>query len=111
MKQSKHTTFIHPHTVAKTPLQQAFGLMFRPKQGMLFIFSETKKYPIHMLFVFYPIWAIWLDENKTIIDIKKAYPFMPYIAHKGNAAFLFETPFPHSVKIGEKLDWHEHKTK
>jgi uncharacterized protein len=108
--QSPNSKIVLIDKILRTQLEHTQGLMFSKKRTLLFIFSKPMRVPIHMFFVFFPIWAIWLDADKVIIDIKKAKPFMPYISHEGKATYLLEIPFTTSdetkpFRIGQKLNW------
>jgi uncharacterized membrane protein (UPF0127 family) len=80
---------------------EGIGLMFsRRKKAKALIFDLKKeiKMKIHSFFVFYPFFAIWLDENKKIIDIKKVNPFSFGLLPSRNFRYLIEVP------INEKYD-------
>ena len=95
--------------ILSTSASQARGLMFSKPQNLVFAFKKEGKYPIHMLFVFFSIYAIWLDAQKCVIDIQKANPFHPYITHKQQAKYLIELPVrefqKYSISIGDTVDW------
>lgn len=60
---------------------------------------------IHMLFVFFPIAAIWLDGNGDVVDAKLALPFRPYYGPRGPAKDILEGPpsLLEKVQIGDRL--------
>jgi uncharacterized membrane protein (UPF0127 family) len=92
--------------ICKTFLSKLTGLMFRKlkdDEALLFEFKKEKKLSIHMLFVFYSIKAIWIDENLKIVDIKKAIPFNPYISSNKKAKYLLETKDSKNIKIEDKI--------
>ncbi|MBS3156896.1 DUF192 domain-containing protein [Candidatus Woesearchaeota archaeon] len=62
-----------------TLLRMERGLMFSKKKNLLFIFPVKTRPLMHMLFVFYPITAIFLDESYKILDHKILYPFQFYL--------------------------------
>jgi uncharacterized membrane protein (UPF0127 family) len=80
----------------KTKFQKALGLMFRFKffnEAYVFVFDYDKKIPIHMIFVFTSIDAIWINSDGEIVDLKKKIlPFTPAVYHKGRAKILIELP-------------------
>lgn len=90
-------------------LSNLTGLMFSKKlkqnQGLLLITQkQSKTYSaIHMFFVFFFIYAIFLDKNYKIVDIKKAYPFQPLIIPKKPAKYVLETIVTKGLKIGDKI--------
>ncbi|MCX6799460.1 MAG: DUF192 domain-containing protein [Candidatus Diapherotrites archaeon] len=63
---------------------------------------------IHMLFVFFPIDVVYLDNEKKVVDIvRKLQPFSPYYAPRRPAKFFVELPVGKSlgVKLGDRLEW------
>jgi uncharacterized membrane protein (UPF0127 family) len=60
---------------------------------------------IHMLFVFFPIAAIWLDSNLCVVDKTLARPFRPYYAPRQPARYILEGPpaMLDRVRIGDQL--------
>lgn len=80
-------------------LQKITGLMFKTKntQALLFEFSKTNM-TIHSFFVFFPFYAIWLDENNKIIEIKKVKPFTFHIKPRKPFTKLIEIPINNKYK-------------
>lgn len=62
-----------PVELAETQEQQMKGLMFRENLtgGMLFIYNEENQRSFWMKNTLIPLDIIWIDENKTIVDIKE----------------------------------------
>ena len=87
----------------------AFGLMFRskPKKNEAIILKLEKQSKffsaIHMLFVFYPIYVIWLNKKNIVVDIKRCYPFQPFSMPKSPASLIIECTKLPSIKINDKL--------
>jgi uncharacterized membrane protein (UPF0127 family) len=76
-------------------LQKSVGLMFSRREKakiLLFKFKNMQKIRIHSFFVFYPFFAVWLDEKNKVVDLKKVMPFIPCISHRGKANKLIEIP-------------------
>ena len=106
-------------TLCDTPLSRLLGLMFRRRidedEALLFDFEGEGRMArgrgtlfgnaIHMLFVFFPIACIWLDENFEVVDKVIAKPFRPFYAPKRQAHYLLEChPRVFSeVAVGERL--------
>lgn len=95
-----------------TFFSQTRGLMFRKKlknNALLFKLKKPAKISIHMLFVFYPIDFLILDEKKTIVDLGHLRPFIGFKTAKRKVSYLIELPFgtieKYSLKIGEKLNF------
>ncbi len=61
--------------IAQTAAEREKGLMFREKlnseNGMLFVFPQSKVYGFWMKNTLIPLDIIWIDENKTIVDVKE----------------------------------------
>lgn len=60
---------------------------------------------IHMLFVFFPIAAVWLDGDGQVVDTCRARPFRPLYVPRGPARDVLEGP-PDLLKwvaVGERL--------
>ena len=90
-------------------LGMARGLMFSKKRNLLFEFNREQKVGIHMLFVFFPIIAVWIvDEkppgfshagkrslsqhkNKRIKKVKVMKPFVSF--HEEKAKYVLEMPY------------------
>jgi len=69
----------------------ARGLMFSKKKSLLFSFKKEQNIGIHMLFVFFPIIAVWIDKNKKIKKVKVMRPFISL--HEEKANYLLEIPY------------------
>lgn len=60
------------------------GLMFsrrlQQQEGLLFLSSPSRKIDIHMLFVFFSIDAVWLDQHGRVVQITRwLKPFTPFV--------------------------------
>ena len=58
--------------------KKARGMMFTSRkhaQTLLFPFSTPRRVGLHMLFVFFPLNIVVLNEKKRVVEIKKLYPF------------------------------------
>jgi uncharacterized protein len=87
----------------KTLLSKAIGLMFSKKRDLLFIFKKEERVSLHMLFVFFPIWAVYLDKEKKVVYIKKLYPFISYCDPKQNSSYILELTKQPNIKIGDTI--------
>ncbi len=85
------------------------GLMFSKKltsnQGVILVAKKQSKLysAIHMFFVFFSIYAIFLDKDYKIVDIKKACSFAPLIIPQKPPKYVLETITKKDLKIGDKL--------
>ena len=88
-----------------------FGLMFKRKLKkeeavILRLARESRIYSsIHMIFVFYSIYVVWLDKNKVVVDIKKAYPFQPFLMSKKGSMYVIESCYKPELIIGDNLEF------
>ncbi len=74
--------------------QKISGLMFKTSKTMplLFDFSDEKNIAIHSFFVFFSFYAIWLDKDNKIIEIRKVEPFTFCVRPKKPFSRLLELP-------------------
>jgi len=84
------------------------GLMFRMKfpKAMLFVFPNTssQRNSIHSFFVFFEFDAVYLDDQKRVIDIySRVKPFTPYIEPKKPTKYLLELEAGSVSKLGISL--------
>ena len=80
--------------------QKISGLMFKSKNtsALLFEFPKKTKMAIHSFFVFSPFYAIWLDENNKLIEIKKIKPFTFHVKPTKPFSKLLEIPINNKYK-------------
>jgi hypothetical protein len=87
------------------------GLMLRrrlaPAEGLLFVEAGESRMgaSIHMLFVFFPIAVIWLQEDGMVVDKVLARPFRPFYAPQAPARYYLEADpaLLDVVEVGERL--------
>ncbi|MCX9084285.1 MAG: DUF192 domain-containing protein [Candidatus Methanoperedens sp.] len=69
---------------SRTILKQTLGLMFRKgipiDHSMIFVLKKPSQVSIHMLFVFFPIDVIFLNEKKEITGLSRLRPWVGYKA-------------------------------
>ena len=97
-------------TLCKSFLQHATGLMFRRPKGAfayVFPFNRLRHVSVTMIFVFFPIDVLFLDNENRIVDMKENLrPFSNYSPTKMVKAFI---EFPkgtiaaHSMQPGMKV--------
>jgi uncharacterized membrane protein (UPF0127 family) len=100
--------------VARTPEEQARGLMFRqslePDRGMLFPFDQPLDANFWMKNTFIPLDMIFIDRDRTIVAIETARPqsLEPVGAGQLVAAVL-EIPGGRAtqlgIRAGDKVTW------
>jgi len=52
----------------------------------------TTSTSIHMMFVFFPIAAIWIDSAGQVVDCRLAKPFRPVYVPRAPARYVLEGP-------------------
>ena len=81
------------------------GLMFRPKPKIP-VLIKLNGHGIHTWFVFYPIRAVFLDQDCIIIDIR--WGLQPFVTYKPRTppAFVIESRVddPWLPTLGERAD-------
>ncbi|MEK6852882.1 MAG: DUF192 domain-containing protein [Nanoarchaeota archaeon] len=84
------------------------GFMFH-FQGTIvkvLVFREEQKVSLHMLFVFFPLKAIFLNAKKEIVEVAILRPFTFYTSEK-MAKYVVELPYSLSkgleIKVGDKI--------
>ena len=60
---------------------------------------------MHMLFVFFPIWAVYLDKGKTVVEMKKLFPFISVYTPKNPAKYVLELVKKPEIKMGDTVEW------
>ncbi len=99
---------------ARTILQQTLGMMFRkgisPDYSMIFILKKPASIIIHMLFVFFPIDVIFLDEKKKISGLAGLAPFTGFKGMK-NIRYVIEMKAgaieQYNLSIGGQMEFEE----
>ncbi len=87
------------------------GLTFRRAlgdgEGLLLVGRRESRADtaIHMFFVFFPIAAIWLDQNGQVVDARLARPFRPLYVPRVLARDVLEGPptLLKQVRVGDQL--------
>lgn len=88
------------------------GLMFTSKHNfnyaLIFHMDNAKiRNGIHMLFVFYPILVLFLDENKCVVDKVILPPFYPLYTPKSECKYIIELPTKYNsqIKLDDFVNW------
>lgn len=88
-----------------------YGLMFKKKlkenQSIIMALERESKFgsSIHMFFVFYPIYVVWMNKDRVIVDIRKAFPFQPLLIPKNKSMYVLECTKLPKIKIADKLSF------
>ena len=116
-KSQKSNALINiPVYIADSPKERSKGLSGREElpenRGMLFVFDNDAKHSIWMKDMKFNIDAVWLDENKHVVDVNKnlvpsSYP--KNYSPKTNARYILELPSgqvdARNIAIGTQLSF------
>lgn len=97
--------------LADTFWKRMLGLSLSKKRNMLFVMDYEAKWSLWMFMVRYPLKMIFIDKDKTVIDVKEGKPLSLDIriwktyAPRKPCKYILETPFNLKIKIGYKLSW------
>ena len=91
------------------------GLMLRrtlpDDEGLLFVYprQNVAESTIHMLFMFFAIAAVWMDNEGVVVDKKLAKPWRPVYAPAKAARYLIEARpvVLERVNVGDRLTFDE----
>lgn len=100
-------------TFCRNPWSRSKGLMFEPSlmaRGYIFEFKKDILGAIHMLFVFFPIDIVWLDENKKVVELKENIKaFSLGTVPKNKCRFFIELPTETikeaKIEVGDQISW------
>ena len=102
--------------IYRHPLLLAKGLRFsRPlkkDEALLLASSRENLQTIDMLFVFFPIDAVWLDKHKRVVHrVCNIKPFTVAVSSPRKAQYILECPAntASAIKRGEKLSFVLHQ--
>ncbi|MDY6958314.1 MAG: DUF192 domain-containing protein [Halobacteriota archaeon] len=104
------TVIVNRIECLNTILSQSRGLMFRRRledTALLFILKRPERVNIHMLFVFFPIDILFLDEGRKVVELGRLNPFTGLKRSKTKISYVVELPAgiieEHSIKVGDEL--------
>lgn len=102
---SRKTILSAQERYCRTPFSQALGLMFRQKQNLIMEFPTERRISLHMLFVFYPIDVLLLNENKEIVEIKRQFRPFSFWRSKEKGKYVVEMAFPTDCREKDVLEF------
>ena len=87
-----------------------FSKKIKPGEAVVLAANEESQIEtmIDMLFVFFSIDVIWLNQNKEVVDVRRTVrPFTPIIFPRKAAMYVVELPngMAKNIKIGEKINF------
>ena len=97
----------------RSHLCRLVGLQFRrrlaPGEGLILVKSNDSvaASSIHMLCVFFPIAAVWINSQGRVTHAQLARPWQLYCASPTPACFVLETSpeFLERVAVGDEVDF------
>jgi len=95
--------------VCRTLKSQSRGLMFSRRKNLLFIYNIPVYIDLHMLFVFFPVDAIYINENMEIIEIKHMKPFGWSYKAKHKAKYVLEVTEEHDFNVWDKVEINDNE--
>ena len=112
---TKNQVIVELHRDCTTIKAKALGLMFKKEkefQPLVFHFTKEQFVPLHMLFVFFPIDVLYLNQFKEIVEIKKNLKPFSFYQPRNKAKFVVElkanTIGPKPIELGDKLTITHH---
>lgn len=78
--------------------------MFRRKQNLIMTFNQDQKVSLHMIFVFFPIDVLILNQNKEIVVIKRNFKPFTFWNSKEKGKYVVELGSPSSYQIEDKVE-------
>mgnify|MGYP001162744404 CR=1 FL=1 len=90
------------YKIYKNLILKFIGLRFSKKSKRVLIldfFNESRlNSVIDTIFVFYPIYVLWLDNKKKVVDIRYVIPFLPFVMPKKKARYVVEFSYKPKIK-------------
>lgn len=124
-KDLSRTAILHNRTRPETPaltvglcrsyLCRLRGLMFRPtlppEWGLLLVQGRSSRMDaaVHMLWMRFDLAIVWLDENLTVVDVRPARRWQPFLMPAQPARYILETDLRYLERyaIGDALSLEE----
>ncbi len=82
--------------MCSSQMAKARGLMFsKPlkNRALIFVFRKEKRVALHMLFVFFPIDIMFLDEKQRVLELREGVkPFTPFVKSRKRIRWVVELP-------------------
>lgn len=89
-----------------------FSKSLKRNQALLLASSKENLQTIDMLFVFFPIDALWLDKNKRVVYIaRNIKPFTCAVTAPKKARYILECQAntTHAIKRNDKISFKIHQ--
>ena len=114
LNKTKNEMVVSKTRFADSSWKKFRGLMFEKRErfdyALVFDFGRETQWgaSIHMLFVFFPIDLIYLNEKKQVVDLQESVlPWTLNYTPTKPARYLIEMPLENGKKIslGDQLEW------
>lgn len=94
-------------------LKQIKGLMFSRRidenYALVFVMKKAQKVSLHMLFVNYPIDAIFLDEDKRVVNKSSLRAWTGICSSREKVKYIIETSHGKAkklgIEVGDRIDF------
>ena len=88
----------------KTISSQIKGLMFSRRKNLMFVYNNPIYVDLHMLFVFFNVDALYVNDDREIVEIKHMKPFRLTYKAKHKAKYVIELTEKHMFNVGDKVE-------
>jgi hypothetical protein len=86
-----------------------FRLGLKPGEALILVkpSDSVLNSSIHMFFVFFPIAAVWINNQGRVTSAQLAKPWRPYYASPEPARYVLETSpdFLNHIAVGDEVDF------
>ena len=84
-----------------------FRSRLKPGEALILVYPREGVRTIHMLFVFFPIAAVWINSQGVITSAQLAKPWRPFYASSTPACYVLETApeFLDNISVGDEVDF------
>lgn len=111
-KNNRKNIIVHRIRLCDNIFTQGTGLMFKSKRSVndtawIFSFGKPRIIAITMMFVFFPIDLIFLDDKKNVVEIKEKIAPWTFYTPKKVASYCIElkagTTRSKNIRPGDKM--------
>lgn len=95
--------------ICDTQWSQIRGLMFSRRKNLLFVYKRPIYIDLHMLFVFFPVDALYLNDDMEIVEIKHMKPFRDMYRAKYKTRYVIELTEKHTFVVGDRMEIKENE--
>ena len=108
--QSKGNLLAPSCTLCSSFFSRAKGLMFsREPRALVMAFPKEQKIGIHMMFVFFPIDVLWLDDEQHVVAMRENLAPWKTASPQEAAKYVIELPSgaikASGTTLGDEITW------